>query len=71
MKLFVDNALIINIDEDIVNQTIELRKSYKIKIPDAIIAATALTLDLELVTNNVSDFKNVTGLQILNPYTVS
>ena len=31
-------------------QTIKLRKKYKIKLPDAIIAATAITYELPLVS---------------------
>jgi len=69
-KFFVDHASIIGLDEDIVNQTIELRKRYRVKIPDAIIAATALIFDLTVVTNNVNDFKNIADLKLLNPYSV-
>ncbi len=40
---FLNNSYIIGLNDKIVNKTIEIRKSFKIKIPDAIIAATALT----------------------------
>jgi len=36
-------------------------------LPDAIIAATALVSNLALTTRNVSDFKNIPGLKIINP----
>jgi predicted nucleic acid-binding protein len=52
---------------EIEKQTIFIRKSYKIKLPDAIIAATAMVYSLTLVTHNVDDFKNIQGLKILNP----
>jgi len=39
-------------------QTIDLRKKFKIKIPDAIVAATALDYNLTL-TRYVVDFKNI------------
>ena len=53
------------IDEDVANRTIEIRKMVKIKLPDAIIAATALVLDLELVTANYNDFAGIKDLKLL------
>jgi len=53
--------------EDIEKQTILIRKINKIKLPDAIIAATAITYNLTLVTLNSSDFNKITGLQLLSP----
>jgi hypothetical protein len=32
------------------------------------IAATALHIGLTLVTNNSKDFKNIDGLEVMNPY---
>jgi predicted nucleic acid-binding protein len=40
----------IPLTEAIENRTIELRQSRKVKLPDAIIAATALVHDLQLLT---------------------
>jgi len=42
----------------------------RIKIPDAIIAATALHQELVLVTRNTDDFKEVEGLTYINPFAV-
>lgn len=53
---FINLANIIFIDNAIADKTIELRKSYKIKLPDALIAATALIFDLVLITRNIEDF---------------
>ncbi|HAL83190.1 MAG TPA: hypothetical protein DCO83_13965 [Mucilaginibacter sp.] len=50
--------------------TIELRKKYKIKLPDALIAATALHYRLILITRNISDFNKIAGLKIINPHTI-
>lgn len=36
---FIDISTVIDLTDDIVQQTIHLRKAYKIKTPDAIIAA--------------------------------
>jgi predicted nucleic acid-binding protein len=51
-----------------VNKTIQLRQKQKIKLPDAIIAATALVNGLALVSNNTKDFKNIPDLELVNPY---
>jgi len=48
--------------------TIDLRRKYKIKLPDAVIAATALYYDLILVTRNEKDFEGIKGLEIYNPF---
>ncbi|MDD1413832.1 type II toxin-antitoxin system VapC family toxin [Dolichospermum sp. ST_con] len=53
---------------EIEDQTIQLRRQYKIKLPDAIIAATAINQEALLVTRNVSDFKAIPGLKIENPF---
>ncbi|MEH6309023.1 type II toxin-antitoxin system VapC family toxin [Olivibacter sp. CPCC 100613] len=65
---FLDLADIIPLDNDIVNQTILLRKKYKLKLPDAVIAASALINDYTIVTHNVKDFNNIKGLKILDPH---
>jgi predicted nucleic acid-binding protein len=57
-----------NINAAIQTQTIALLQAHKIKLPDAIIAATALAYDLTLVTRNFNDFKNITGLKCINPW---
>ena len=49
---------VVYIDENIADCVIELRKSKKIKLPDAIIAATAIQSNMKLVTANSSDFTN-------------
>jgi len=38
----------------------------KIKLADAVIAATALVHGLSLVTNNIDDFRNIQNLNLLN-----
>jgi hypothetical protein len=68
LQEFINDITIIQIDHDIVQKTIELRQAYKIKLPDAIIAATALVNRLILITRNVSDFKNIGGLHVIDPW---
>jgi predicted nucleic acid-binding protein len=57
-----------NINATIQTQTVALRQVYKIKLPDAIIAATALVYNLTLISRNINDFKNITGLKFINPW---
>jgi len=54
---FIEDSLIIDLNDSIVKTTIEIRKRIKIKTPDAIIAATAIALDYPLITRNTNDFK--------------
>ena len=50
----------------VIDEAIRLRRSYKLKSPDAIIAATALLQRMEVVTRNTSDFNKVAGLSVLD-----
>ncbi len=56
------------LSREIQDQTIQLKRRYKIKLPDAIIAATALNQDAFLMTRNVSDFQGIAGLKIENHF---
>lgn len=54
--------------EAVIQQAIALRQQKRMRLADAIIAATALAHDLALVTRNVDDFKHIAGLKIVNPF---
>ena len=56
------------INLEIITICIDLRKKYKIKLPDALIAATAIINNLILITRNTKDFENVLELKSINPY---
>ena len=71
VEAFLDLAHQYELTKDVALKTIELRKIHKIKLPDAIIAATALVYDLGIVTRNVKDFENIKGINVVNPYTLS
>jgi predicted nucleic acid-binding protein len=66
-KEFVLQSHIININPGIVSETITIRKNHKLKIADAIIAATALTFDITLLADNDNDFEKVPFLKYINP----
>ncbi len=61
-------SVVLGLNDDIVNRTIEIRKKHKIKLPDAIIIATAFENQLILITRNTKDFDKIEGVQIINPF---
>ncbi|MES2377196.1 MAG: type II toxin-antitoxin system VapC family toxin [Bacteroidota bacterium] len=68
LQNFINDCVVLELNKLIVDKTIEIGKAHKIKLPDAIIAATALVNDLALITRNISDFKNIKDLELLNPW---
>lgn len=52
----------------VVAQVIDLRCRFSVKLPDAIIAASALVENLPLMTRNTADFKRIPGLLLTNPF---
>lgn len=58
----------IAVDSQIIDRAIKVRKSRRIKVPDAIIAATALEKKCSLVTRNIEDFKGIAGLVVIDPH---
>ena len=67
---FIDLAEVYELTENVANKTIELRKTYKTKLPDAIIAATALENQFTILTRNTIDFEKINGLEVINPHTL-
>ena len=65
---FLDRAEILPIDDDLAEFTIELKRNNNIKLADALIAATALSNELVLVTRNEDDFSILANLEIYNPF---
>jgi predicted nucleic acid-binding protein len=67
---FMEITNIVPINDAIIEKTIEIRQLKKIALGDAIIAATALVHNLTLISRNVSDFKSITDLQVIDPYSL-
>lgn len=56
----------VQVESVVIEEAIRLRKLHRLKSPDAIIAATALLQQAEVVARNTSDFKKVSGLTVLD-----
>ena len=69
VERFVNDSTIIPLTNDIADKAIDLEQGKKIKLPDAVIAATALVHDLTLISRNDDDFRKIPGLKYLNPFT--
>jgi len=67
---FTNAATVYDVNKAIAERAIYIRLNYNVKLPDAVIAATALCYNLILVTRNIADFKNIVGLQIINPHSI-
>lgn len=70
LKKFVSISTVHPITANLIENTIYIRKNNKIKLPNALIAATALTYNFVLISRNTSDFKNVSGLNTINPHSL-
>lgn len=66
-KDFFENADLLPVSQPVLDEAIRLRQQRTLKLGDALIAATALVHNLDLVTHNVSDFSWITGLRVVDP----
>jgi predicted nucleic acid-binding protein len=48
----LDECVIIDINDQIKSEVIRLRKKYTLKLPDCIVAATAIHMDLPLISSD-------------------
>ena len=64
IKRFLEDCIIININDDIKKTYTALRRKYKLKLGDAIVAATAMHLELPLITAD-KKFNQITELDIM------
>lgn len=64
---FIKRSNIIFPTDDIANQTIQIRRQYRTKLPDAIIAATAINQGMTLISDNDKDFDSISNLDYQNP----
>ncbi|MBI3120454.1 MAG: type II toxin-antitoxin system VapC family toxin [Candidatus Kerfeldbacteria bacterium] len=63
---FLSAVTLIPVDSPIARRAAELGRTRKTKLPDLLIASTALELDVPLITKNVKDFTRIQGLLVKN-----
>ena len=64
IEALLGNCFVIDIEQEIKRLYREIKQKYNIKLPDAVIAATALYLDLPLLTFD-KDFKDIANLKLM------
>ncbi|NJR52912.1 MAG: type II toxin-antitoxin system VapC family toxin [Leptolyngbyaceae cyanobacterium CSU_1_3] len=52
VQQFLSQVVVIGIDETVKNHTIALRKKYRLKLPDAMVCASALATNSVLLSND-------------------
>lgn len=68
---FVSASPTYALDDEVIEQPIKLRPQHKMKLGDAIIAATAVAYDIPLVTRNEDDFKHIADLDLRNRFVIT
>ena len=67
LERFIGEVQLIPLTDNIADQAIHLRQQRRMGLGDSIIAATAMTHNLALVTHNTEDFRWINGLELLDP----
>ena len=65
ITFFLSKVTIVDITRDIKSKTIQFRKKYKLKLPDAIICATAASKKLTLISND-KQLKKISALPVVS-----
>lgn len=60
----LNNCIIVDLNQAIQRITIDLKQKYKLKLPDAIIAATSIYMNLPLISAD-KDFDRISDLQFI------
>ena len=56
------------VNNDLIENTIKIRTDYRLKLPDAIIAATAITYGMTLLSRNISDFSKIKEMSVIDAH---
>ena len=68
LETAIERMRVLPLDHAVMERAILLRQRHKMKLADAVIAATALNHRIALVTRNVDDFKHIPDLEIIDPF---
>lgn len=69
-KAYINLATVFTITDDIADASNAFKRARKMKTPDALIAATALTHNLPLLTHNLKDFIHIPNLTVVDSYSL-
>lgn len=64
LKQLLKDSFIFNFNDDIKHQTILLKQKHSIKLPDAIIASTAIIFQIPLITSD-QGFKRIKEIDLI------
>jgi predicted nucleic acid-binding protein len=64
IEYMLESCIIVDINNMIKSEVIRLRKTYSLKLPDCIVAATAIYMDLPIITSD-KGFKKIEELNLM------
>ncbi len=66
IRTFLSEITVVELTREVKEAAIQLRRQHSLKLPDAIIAATASSLEAELLTNDhkLSQLPNISSRQL-------
>ena len=60
---FLAKVTVVSLSEEVKNEAIALRKKYRLKLPDAIVCATALAVNARLLSND-AQLRRITEINV-------
>jgi predicted nucleic acid-binding protein len=66
LENFFNAITVLPLNDQVVNFAIEIRQKKPVSLADSLIAATALAQDLELLTENIKDYRSIQDLRLLS-----
>jgi predicted nucleic acid-binding protein len=67
-RAFLRSLTCVALTESVLDQAAQIRRDYRVALPDALIAACATEVASTLVTRNIQDFQQIRGLSVIDPF---
>lgn len=68
IRAFLRTFTCVALTEPVLERTAQIRRNYRVRLPDALIAACAIETNSILVTRNIADFQRISSINVLNPF---